>query len=62
MIDSVQARHRFALASLISGPRAYSRLRQSLALFQGTQSPFKSPITPNLVLATLSLQMSTPAQ
>ena len=63
VIDAVQARHRcFALASPIAGPRAYSRLRQSLARFQGTQSPFKSPITPALVMAMLRLQTSTPAQ
>ena len=63
VIDAVQARHRrFSLASPIAGPRAYSRLRQSLVRFQGTQSPFKTPVTPALVLAMLRLQTSTPAQ
>jgi len=43
-------------------PYPYSRLRHSLARFQGTQSPFKTPVTPTLVLAMLRLQTSTPAQ
>ena len=62
-IDAIQARHRrFALPSPIVGPRAYSRLTQSLTRFQGTQSPYKSPITPALVKAMLYARSSTPAE
>ena len=63
VIDAIQARHRrFALPSPIVGPRAYSRLAQSLTRFQGTQSPYKSPITPALVRAILLATTSTPAE
>jgi hypothetical protein len=63
VIDAFQARHRgFSLTSPIVGPRAYSRLTQSLTRFQGTQSLYKSLITPALVKAMLSVKTSTPAQ
>ena len=61
-IDGVQARHRrFGLPSPLVGPRAYSRLMQSLTRFQGTQAAYKSPITPDLVRAMLLLKTSSPA-
>ena len=63
VIDAVQARHRrFALTSPIAGPRAYSRLVHSLTRFQGTQSPYKSPIVPALVRSILLARTTTPAE
>ena len=63
VIDAVQARHRrFALTSPIAGPRAYSRLVHSLTRFQGTQSPYKSPIAPTLVRSILLARTTTPAE
>ena len=63
VVDAVQARHRrFALPSPIAGPRGYSRLMGSLTRFQGTQSPYKTPVTPALVKAVLHVRSATPAE
>ena len=62
VVDGIQARHRrFSLPSPLAGPRAYSRIMQSLSRFQGTQSAFKSPITPDLVRASLLATSASPA-
>ena len=63
IVDATQARHRrFDLPPPLVGVRAYTRFTGSLARFQGTQSPYKSPITPDLVRAMLLTPTSSPAE
>jgi len=63
VVDATQARHRrFGLPSPLVGARAYARFMASLSRFQGTQSPYKSPITPDLVMAMLLAPTSSPAE
>jgi hypothetical protein len=63
VVDATQARHRrFGLPSPLVGARAYARFMGSLSRFQGTQSPYKSPITPELVMAILLTPTSSPAE
>ena len=63
VVDATQARHRrFGLLSPLVGARAYTRFMGSLTRFQGTQSPYKSPITPDLVMAMLLAPTKSPAE
>ena len=63
VVDATQARHRrFGLPSPLVGARAYARFLGSLTRFQGTQSPYKSPLTPDLIVAMLLAPTSSPAE
>jgi hypothetical protein len=63
VVDATQARHRrFGLPPPLVGARAYARFMGSLTRFQGTQPPYKSPLTPELVMAMLLAPTSSPAE
>ena len=62
VVDGIQARHRrFGLPSPLTGPRAYSRLIQSMSRFQGRQRQLKLPISRDWVVRMLSLRGLSPA-